>query len=648
MFIVLTVACVILVTSHAHVLSRSFSVYKLYSYNFLRNKTPDQIQLLLDIIKYQSKMNIKTETYGSLLPFLVVEAISSQKQSFESMSVRLMDKGWAWLVSGRKLLVWRFKDDPTKVKTRRMLSPCFELPLPQSDVSHRANLIQVFFIPQNPNTSMRAVTVPSAFVVSPEGVIRFWSSVASEQYTEMTVAEVQGQEFCILAPISAYEYLLGTTTGLIFLLTIGFDSHDPKKILICSPLTEPASLISGFSRRMTNLFFGPMTNEITETRRPLFAVPKYSQSTIEKSGSTDRPFFILSSTLRLRQWARTNQGVHSVNQLIREWDLHKNIQLGLVSGLELNDASNLSFWPVDMITTKSKELLILLVTLNSARDNTVNYATCIFNPYQAGDRLSSVTILGSHTWRYSNESEDQLLSLRFLERIVSPSTPCFLYDRKFLYLVQVNDDILDALDYGNQNDSILGAGFIEGAPILFTQRDGLIYVKPVVNMNKSRLNDTSIQIDAAMPGTSIRDESMNRSRHNMTQQSMASRVEPMVVELDEEDDANNENNDKPTATPIGVNAHNNNQSMFNKSTQPLADESMHNRSGFTDRQSNRKVDELADVLKENKDFQWIQQIDSKQYLLASETLKQLAESSETLADRRETLLALSKLAQLAE
>lgn len=564
-------------------------------------------------------MNIVTKSYESLLPFLVVEALSARGISFNSMSVKIIDKGWAWLVSGRNLLIWKFKDPEAQKgpKTRRMISPCYELQLPQSDLVHKAELIQVFFMPVNLNTSTSLKTIPAALVISPEGTVRFWSNITSERYAESSIVVMQGLEFCTLAPLSSLEYLIGTTTGSVFLLNINTSAHDPKSTLLCTPLNAPSSLLSGIGRRMTNLFFGQMATEAgTDSRRPLITVLKYSQSTIDKTGSTDRPFFVMSSTFKLRQWSRTNEGIHSTNQLIREWDLQRNVYMKLISGLNLSESDNLNFWPIDMITTKTKELLILIVTLDAARDNLINYATCVFNPYQAGDSISNLTILRSHSWHYSNESEDQLLALRFLERRTT-NPVCFLYDRKFLFLVKVDQDILDAIDYGNQADGILGAGMIEGHPLLFTQRDGLTYVVPVAS-NRSMMNETSLQLEPP--------QVLNRSRAHNSQLSSSTRVDPMVVEIDIDEEPESEIDN------AAEQSHKNQSTTFNNSKNEASE-------------TGRVLDSWKNLPKE---FEWVEQIDSKQYGLAGETLAKLAQESEVLKDRKETLIALSKLATLAE
>lgn len=568
-----------------------------------------------------------------------------------------MDQGWAWLVCGGKLFIWNFKESASSAQaagSRRLFSRCFDLRIPQSGLVHRADLADVFFLPLN--STARATTVPAALIVSPEGIIRFWSNIANERYTESVVSEIQSQEFCSLTPLSQLDYLLGTTTGSVFLLTIDLNAHDPKSVIVCSPLATSSGLLHGISRRVSNLFFGPIsTDSGTDMKRPLIAVPKYSQSTIEKFGSSKRPFFVMNSNFKLRQWSRANDGVNGINNLIREWDLQRSVQQKLSEVL----GDGINYWPIDLITTKANELLFMIVTHDPTRDNTIRYATCVFNPYQAGDTLTSLTILRSHSWRYTNESEEQLLSLRFLERRLRGPT-CFVYDRKFLFLVNIDQDIIDAIDYGIQSDGVLGAGIIDDHPILFTQRDGLIYVASAVN-NQSRLNDTSIQLEN-QPHNSTTMSSIG-SNNSFLQTTILhnSRIEPMIVELENEDDEadGDENHTSQTKTSIVQDRsvrHQQPKVEPNQSTSSNLQKSILNQSTLeksmnTSVKPEPKVNVIQDILLRSPEFEWCGLIDERNYSRASEVLTRLAEDSdnnEILKGRKETLMALSKIAKLVQ
>ena len=85
---------------------------------------------------------------------------------FSDVSVSLSPNGWAWLVHGRRLIIWRYKVTPGQ---RALNSTCRELTLPPSDLAHSANLVNVFVSSEN--------QTPSCIAASPEGHIKNKSSV---------------------------------------------------------------------------------------------------------------------------------------------------------------------------------------------------------------------------------------------------------------------------------------------------------------------------------------------------------------------------------------------------------------------------------------------------------------------------------------
>lgn len=88
------------------------------------------------------------------------------------MTARISECGFAWVVCGRKLLIWQYRQSPvsaaaagtgtgTPQRRQTMLNQCYELQLPQSDLAHRAELVSVF---QTPGSH-----TPCCIAVSPEG-----------------------------------------------------------------------------------------------------------------------------------------------------------------------------------------------------------------------------------------------------------------------------------------------------------------------------------------------------------------------------------------------------------------------------------------------------------------------------------------------
>lgn len=81
------------------------------------------------------------------MPVLVTEALTFVDRN-TAVSVNISVDGWAWLVYGRKLLVWQCKTNIHDPKQRRTFkTQCRELLLPQSDLAHKADCIAVWVSP---------------------------------------------------------------------------------------------------------------------------------------------------------------------------------------------------------------------------------------------------------------------------------------------------------------------------------------------------------------------------------------------------------------------------------------------------------------------------------------------------------------------
>ena len=159
------------------------------------------------------------------------------------MSVLVSPSGWSWLVSGRRLLVWRHR----LVPGARALSSCRELTLPPSDLAHSAKLVNVFSAAHSATTSRSVAAdtlTPSCIAVSPEGqqedslreaieyhlqlpttvcasslgVIRYWPSIAHESSWVELSADLQGQECCSLTDAHPVGSVLATTTSTVGLV----------------------------------------------------------------------------------------------------------------------------------------------------------------------------------------------------------------------------------------------------------------------------------------------------------------------------------------------------------------------------------------------------------------------------------------------
>lgn len=103
---------------------------------------------------------------------------ASGSQSTGQYSCSLDPNGWAWLVTGRKLYVWRH----TPESGRKSAISCRELVLPPSELVHHAKLVAVL------GTSMS--TAPACLAISPEGHITYWPNISNESNTVTVNADI--------------------------------------------------------------------------------------------------------------------------------------------------------------------------------------------------------------------------------------------------------------------------------------------------------------------------------------------------------------------------------------------------------------------------------------------------------------------------
>lgn len=269
-------------------------------------------------------------SYGSLLPVLVVEAISSEGISCnhllcyvnklslhtvadsQGLSIRLSESGWAWLVSGRRLFVWQFKSGDKKKTT-----DCYELELPPSDLSHKSDLITLLASPdQRPgHTDNQSLAVVA---VSPEGILRFWPNVAYESHSNETALSehLQGQECCSLVPLHSSSCLLATTSGSLVYISIA------RNTPIFRTLKTPQGVLTGFSRKFSSFIFGQEPVPSVETKS-LVRILKHPKSCGDES-----VVYVLAGTVIQKWIIRPNS-----EMLISEQDVDKFLRNALLDSL---------------------------------------------------------------------------------------------------------------------------------------------------------------------------------------------------------------------------------------------------------------------------------------------------------------------------
>ncbi|XP_037787648.1 nuclear pore complex protein Nup133-like [Penaeus monodon] len=407
------------------------------------------------------------ESYGASLPALVMEALTFADRNVE-MSAVLSQCGWAWLVCGRRLLVWRYKVDDS----RRLVNHQFrELTLPPSDLAHRAQLVVVYAANEG--------QVPACVAASPEGFVRFWPSIAHEgSYFEVST-ELQGQECDSLVFLgSSLGCLLATTTSTTLLIQPGQGSGGNQTINV-RQLKVPAGLLGGISRRVSSLVFGSMPTQAPEARLVrAVAVPG--------AESDERSVLVLSANSLQKWYLIPNEP----DKLVYECNVEKYIREGFVDhvwGRERAGATQLRVWLVDMQPTSGvSSVMVLTAAVNPQVSQQLVYALATMDTGGSAPPLAvgNFSVL-KHSEYYQDSAENVLLSQRFL----LCANTAYIYNKNTVLCVSAvgEGDSGDRVEFSGAGDSILGVGRSQGLPLFFSANHGIVSITPSQHLNQSSM-----------------------------------------------------------------------------------------------------------------------------------------------------------------
>lgn len=335
---------------------------------------------------------------------------NSSDADFKNITARVSQSGWAWIVSGRRCYVWRYMDEAAGNLAGGIpkAPKCYELALPQSDISHKAELVCVF----SSVVGEHKAKFPSALAVSPEGLMRYWPNVSQESNTldEPVVSEqlLSGQECFSLVDIQPLGCILGTTTNS--LVHINFDTANGQPSLSCHVLKSPQSLISGIGRRFSSLLFGsvPSATNLGGEAKQLIRIVR----NVRKGDDNDLQLFPLSivtlTDCFVQKWTISDA---NTERLDGEVDLERYVKEAFITELwnpSATDYTQLKVYPIDLAMQQSNNALLLFLCVNADVPN--------------GHALGLFTISGDRHFEQSGHtSADVFESYQILRNISLPA-----------------------------------------------------------------------------------------------------------------------------------------------------------------------------------------------------------------------------------
>ncbi|XP_037294139.1 nuclear pore complex protein Nup133 [Manduca sexta] len=390
-----------------------------------------------DVI-YKTPMST-IETFGMPLPVMVTEALTFASGD---ISVRLSSCGWCWVVSGRRVLTWARSSTSNGTASPAPVGPLAarELTLPQTDLSHKADLVTLFY--------EDGAQMPSCIGVSPEGVVRYWPSVGQEGVYVDVTCELAGQECQRLGEATRAGLVLATTTCTIVLLNP--TEVDGRATVSCCTLRPPSGWLGGIGRRVSLLFFGSMPTQADTLVGAVVVSPRSGAVALVARGPT------------LQVWSEHTLQQHRLRRALADAAARTHLAPLAIAG----DLNSLEILALDVRAAGDNALLLLVAIVNVARSPEMRYAIAHISVEDpTTPRVTSLVPIRS----FSQDTEEA-------PRFVPFGPKAILYTSKYIAVVSatVANDKVDFIDVSSESDKILGAELCNGVPLLFSKKHGVL------------------------------------------------------------------------------------------------------------------------------------------------------------------------------
>ncbi|XP_036386531.1 nuclear pore complex protein Nup133 [Megalops cyprinoides] len=396
-------------------------------------------------------VNYDVQTFGSSLPVKVMEALT-MADAEDQISVKVEETGWAWMVCGERLIVWKICQTAVA-----KLSVCKDLQLPPSEFTYSADLVA---ISSQGSVETAPVQSISVMAVSPEGTVRYWPSLAHEgTYTE-TEADL-GENLCnFLTAVKGNSFVLSSYKNQ--LLRVGPDSSGR---LQQRPLQQGQGVLSGIGRRVSSLF--GILAQPTD-------VALHSLLWVRETGC----LYTLTSC-SLNKWEVEESSEHQV----LSWDISRNLRHSIADAIwgsessyeEIKEGVNVTY--LDMKIGQDG-LVILAAAWHPADTPCLAYFCLLTVPDSSTSVSDEISVeVTKHNPPFQSEDDLQTVHL-LLPRSSGPAAYLYSEDHVFACSTGTGRAGLpeEKISFSSPGDRLLGAGCCADLPVFFSQNSGLVAV----------------------------------------------------------------------------------------------------------------------------------------------------------------------------
>ncbi|XP_055536307.1 nuclear pore complex protein Nup133 [Wyeomyia smithii] len=449
------------------------------------------------------------ECYGLPLPVQVNEILAFAERT-AAVSINYSPIGWAWLVHGRRLLIWQYRESHLKAMSsasgamdnlptprRALASQCRQLTLPHCDIGHKATLVSVFICEGH--------QMASCLAVSPAGDVRYWPSIAHDGSSIDECNILEGQEFEELVSLSSGNYLLVTTTCSLVQLQIQLQGG--RQTIISRQVKPPSGFFGGIGKKFASIIIGMHSTQEREN--------KLVRISSEKISNHEWHITLLADKW-IQRWAFGPSGTNErflcedaeIMRKIRDFFLHK-----LWSGMR-GDSSEIELWTLDMQST-DRGVIILAAGCNLQRTPQIHYALLTFVYIECEGMILKENAILKYKGFYNRDREEECLEFKF----VANRAIAYVYNDKVIFPVMLDrhagssansessspSEELEKIEFNVQDDCILAANCFQNMALFFSKIHGMVIVTPSDFEPNSEVFNSSVSSDVFNPNVSVND-----------------------------------------------------------------------------------------------------------------------------------------------
>ncbi|XP_068451700.1 nuclear pore complex protein Nup133 [Clinocottus analis] len=407
-------------------------------------------------------INYDVQTFGSSLPVKVMEALTMADVD-DQISVKVNESGWAWMVCGEKLIIWKICQTAVA-----KLSVCKELQLPSSEYNYTADLVAVSSAAPLETAPVQSISV---LAVAAEGAARLWSSLAQEgNYTD---TDVDLGDLCnFVVAVTGGSFILSSMKSRLLRA-----SADSSGKLQSRALQQGQGVLSGIGRRVSSLF-GMLSPPANDTLHSVLWV-----------GGASCLYTLTSSSLS--KWEVDDSWEHQV----LSWDAQRALTESIADAIwgsesnyeELKEGANVTY--LDM--KHSQAGLVVLAAAWHPSDAPCLAYFCLVTLQDNGAAIADQFTVEVTKYSPPFTSEEALQATRLaLPR--RPGSTAFLYNEELVFACSTGTSRGalpdERISFSSPGDGVRGGGCCADFPVFFSQTSGLVAV--VARQSASILPET--------------------------------------------------------------------------------------------------------------------------------------------------------------